>query len=188
MAKILLHLHCISSRYSVDNSHLAATLGSQKARAILVVQGHTHTTQSQRFSLAAMCRGESPWIFTACRSHLAARSISAMSTQPENAAQCRQMFSSFRDKIESTVKMVSGSEHNAGARQRQLLYLSTARYSWHKLHWRRDLQFTKQTKKFLSKLQHFFKKLFLIFKVIYYRVGKTVQQLRSLASFGEAET
>lgn len=188
MGKILLHLYCISSRYSVDNSHLAATLNSQKARAILVVQGHTHTTQSQRFSLAAMCRGESPWIFTACRSHLAARSISAMSTQPENAAQCRQMFSSFRDKIESTVKMVSGSEHNAGARQRQLLYLSTAGYSWHRLHWRRDLQFTRQQNSYPNCNFFFKKRLVLIFKVIYYRVGKMVQQSRSLASFAEVET
>lgn len=41
-----------------------------------------------------MCSGESPWTFTACRSHLAASRISAMSTQPEKAAQCKQMFSS----------------------------------------------------------------------------------------------
>lgn len=54
----------------------------------------THVTQSRRFSRAAMCKGESPWMFTACRSLLAFSSSSAMSTLPENAAQWRQMFSS----------------------------------------------------------------------------------------------
>lgn len=54
----------------------------------------THVTQSRRFSRAAMCRGESPWMLTACRSQWAFRSSSAMSTLPENAAQWRQMFSS----------------------------------------------------------------------------------------------
>lgn len=54
----------------------------------------THVTQSKRFSRAAMCRGESPWMLTACRSQRAFSSSSAISTLPENAAQWRQMFSS----------------------------------------------------------------------------------------------
>lgn len=54
----------------------------------------THVTHSKRFSRAAMCRGESPWMLTACRSKRAFRSSSAISTLPENAAQWRQMFSS----------------------------------------------------------------------------------------------
>lgn len=47
----------------------------------------THVTQSRRFSRAAMCKGESPWMLTACISQLASRSSTAISTQPENAAQ-----------------------------------------------------------------------------------------------------
>lgn len=40
-------------------------------------------------------------MFTACRSHFAASRISAMSTQPEKAAQCKQMFSSWREREQS---------------------------------------------------------------------------------------
>lgn len=37
-------------------------------------------------------------MFTACKSHFAASKISAMSTHPEKAAQCKQMFSSWKGK------------------------------------------------------------------------------------------
>lgn len=60
----------------------------------IFVKELTHVTQSKRFSRAAMCRGESPWMLTACISQLASRSSTAISTQPEKAAQWRQIFSS----------------------------------------------------------------------------------------------
>lgn len=63
-------------------------------KIIFLVMALTHVTQSRRFSRAAMCRGESPWMLTACISQLASRRSTAISTQPENAAQWRQMFSS----------------------------------------------------------------------------------------------
>lgn len=59
-----------------------------------LIEPVTHVTQSKRFSRAAMCRGESPWMLTACRSQRVFSSSWAISTLPENAAQWRQMFSS----------------------------------------------------------------------------------------------
>jgi len=55
---------------------------------------YTYITQSSWFCLTAMWRGESPWMFTACRSDLFSSSSWAISSQPENAAQWRQTFSS----------------------------------------------------------------------------------------------
>lgn len=55
---------------------------------------YTYITQSSWFCLTAMWRGESPWMFTACRSDLLSSSSWAISSQPENAAQWRHTFSS----------------------------------------------------------------------------------------------
>lgn len=95
-------------KYNVHKVHrsMKAKVNCKRLRYAFRWNGHwlaveaccTYVTQSNRFSRDAICSGESPCTLTVLRSHLALRRTSAISTQPENAAQCKQIFSSFQDK------------------------------------------------------------------------------------------
>lgn len=71
-----------------DTFHFAAEFEEKLDQpSEVVTSSDAHITQSSRFSRAAMCSGESPWMLTTWISQWAFNSSWAISTLPEKAAQ-----------------------------------------------------------------------------------------------------